>query len=1107
MQYDREADTSGDKEMENIELIRSVELSNKEVHPGESFRVAVETQPLEQGGRVDVYINGLLGGVQYLHFDGAPGPRTIHICAATKGRSERTEAEVKVVATDNVIQYPQVDARINPFHHMTIDLNIINAAGLNLRSPSYLWEFGDGQTTRTTIPAASHCYESSLENEAPYTSFQAKISIREAGRFDRTLYKTLTIWNYSYTDKQNGLIKPRVETGGKVVRSEEKLVGSFIIKNVEDEVLQFQSRRIDFLSATPDRKSLAQPEEEFIFGVGPKESSIQHFEIPFASVPKDVFGFAVHLRGKSATGLKVSGSVYFTYKDPPGVSAVTSPAAIAMLNKIRDTVSLRNPNVITDQSLYELLRSGKFGFDPSGMPSTFVGKVGAPGQPSQGRPVEGTFDILGIDPNIVNIITNGNSNQPPALPPALQQMIGQECNCQACPYPDPRVTCQLTSEVRWVRVPAHFPNARKGDVILSPGGSDLIGRLLMQLSPPQVHAHSGIMTKDYFEFRHSTASEERIKGKEYFTGTFLGEPMPTDGLRPDHVKYGWPGTITQSVDAAYLSSQAGGPGTDPPQTNQPDPVLFPFWLQDPENLNWYPIRTLFFSPNTVKEHGEWLLVSPMVVKPPWELEPAVRDILNQVADQALTLSGHYRFFAYTAADISLNAQYAAPASSGWANGTLPTVCSSFIWTAIQTLNQKLATQGLRQIDLDGTRGGPMDNQTLDGLYFYSEADRLNAATELYNHIYMMTQQQIAETIPSWFGVSVGFVLGILSGSAPEIPALAAALGISQAAANDFVDLYANLPTKIANQICNAFASDWCDQGAIDSSNWQNPGVGRGVSPDNILAYWDQPNPAIVNKIHGLYGFAENLLIVPGRWEQRQVCRWTQSLGVARLFVLVTYHGAHATGAFVQVACQEAYVPIDGDPQITIPSGRYLATASILWTNGWFLQGSTDFTIQPNEEKTIEIILQDPPEVNRNIVLDGWMDIYDYQVIGSDNWDHPHFHHELLIGPPPPSAQNQALGTSASYQYDSGDDVGLTGGETHVALQVTTTWLNDLSAVLRVQAMLFDGNDVDLQTNNFQQPWVVAKDHWATFTMNMDNGETASDGVNIHITITNQRQSA
>jgi hypothetical protein len=42
---------------------------------------------------------------------------------------------------------------------------------------------------------------------------------------------------------------------------------------------------------------------------------------------------------------------------------------------------------------------------------------------------------------------------------------------------------------------------------------------------------------------------------------------------------------------------------------------------------------------------------------------------------------------------------------------------------------------------------------------------------------------------------------------------------------------------VANQTPNCFVSDVCDEDAKDSTNWEDPGTGNTVSPDDMM-FWD-----------------------------------------------------------------------------------------------------------------------------------------------------------------------------------------------------------------------------------------------------------------------------
>lgn len=125
--------------------------------------------------------------------------------------------------------------------------------------------------------------------------------------------------------------------------------------------------------------------------------------------------------------------------------------------------------------------------------------------------------------------------------------------------------CQASDEQRVVIMPGRFMNARKGDIILSPGGNGLIGGLLRRGDLPQRYSYSGIMTRNYDAIAHSTASEERLENDPVGSDPLTGEAAATDGHRPDIVRYGWPGVVTQ----ATVSAIHGEPMLDPETKDQP----------------------------------------------------------------------------------------------------------------------------------------------------------------------------------------------------------------------------------------------------------------------------------------------------------------------------------------------------------------------------------------------------------------------------------------------------------------------------------------------------------------------------------------------------------
>jgi hypothetical protein len=225
------------------------------------------------------------------------------------------------------------------------------------------------------------------------------------------------------------------------------------------------------------------------------------------------------------------------------------------------------------------------------------------------------------------------------------------CNCDEC-VPDPTLTCSYTGDDVSVAV-VYLANAYRGHLILSPGGANgQIGGLLHQLDPPQHYSHMGIMVADYDLIRHTTAVPARLTAEEYYTGSVLGVKAPADGLNPDHVQFGWPGSVTQSAEQVFLADRYGG---------QPPPGLPRAYtgsdLLDKESPSGrrYTVAALSFDP--VSEDGvNWF--PALVVKPCPVLEtPAVTAALNRVADEAVKIYAHYRFYCYTQAIVADDPDY------------------------------------------------------------------------------------------------------------------------------------------------------------------------------------------------------------------------------------------------------------------------------------------------------------------------------------------------------------------------------------------------------------------------------------------------------------------
>jgi hypothetical protein len=235
--------------------------------------------------------------------------------------------------------------------------------------------------------------------------------------------------------------------------------------------------------------------------------------------------------------------------------------------------------------------------------------------------------------------------------------MAARCNCDDC-TPDPAFTCSYTGKDESVAL-VYVANAYRGNLILCPGGANgAIGGLLQQLDPPQHYSHMGIMVADYDLVRHTTAVPSRLSAEEYYTGSILGVSAPVDGLNVNHVQFGWPGSITQSAEQIFFADTYGD--------LTPPGLMAPYHgsdLVDMESPSGKSYRVAALSFQSASDDGKtWY--PALVVKPCPLLESAdVNQALNRVADEALTLFAHYRFYCYTKGFIGDIPDFFGPAAA------------------------------------------------------------------------------------------------------------------------------------------------------------------------------------------------------------------------------------------------------------------------------------------------------------------------------------------------------------------------------------------------------------------------------------------------------------
>jgi hypothetical protein len=669
------------------------------------------------------------------------------------------------------------------------------------------------------------------------------------------------------------------------------------------------------------------------------------------------------------------------------------------------------------------------------------------------------------------------------LPPEVRPIVNTGAWDGACDRdqpicsPDPRVTAQLTDdppiESEKVR-PWQIANAAAGDLIMSPGGpSGLIGGLLSKLDPGQYYSHMAIMVTDQIELRQATASEGRIE--RFYDGSILGiQDAPTNGIKEEGLRHQWPGTLSQSIEKAYLSwrdrpLELDGDGNPKKDDHDIEIPAAGFGYKDEVSGSSFIIDAVSFSPVPMTVRGIDQLLWPLVVTSCTELTTTtVLNTRRRVADVARDLRGHYRLFGYTNGAIAMDpavdgpssfeAEQRDPACSG-SIGSVPVdrtramVCSTFPWAAVRRANELAANANppLPRIILDGRPQHPhradassercaesaffkrlpdvdrMDAQTPDGLYFYGEGERKTAALWLHDD-YMIpkVEKKIDASLPDvWgdLGVAGGLGVSALIALLTALPltTVAIVLGLAPAIVDELVILTSDMPDDVANQLCNAFASDDCTEESTDSEAWKSPGVGRSVSPDNIINAWAPPTSESPEFIHGLYGWNDRIRIRPPAFVENPPPRstWQISQGVGSIEGRIVYrdHGGQivgVAGAHIRIGCSHFASQHDGLMfESGLPSGRYWCTARYTdLSNGLIMDSKgQEVTIPDGAGVGLHIELMPPPDSRREILVTGHMDLVNRYAVGKDWWGHPAFargptYLGLDYWPPDPQYQAQ-----------------------------------------------------------------------------------------------------
>jgi hypothetical protein len=629
-------------------LIVEATLDRDLVCPGEPVRVDVAAvHPEGAPNPVHVDVNGTAGNSVVLQFRGPAGVRYVQVTATTfEGHIDTRTLTVDVVECEPGEAYPRVYARPSPFHELVVDFQVANTEELG-DGQTYEWDFGDGQLAETDVPHAAHPYsERDLARDAIFTTFEARLTVHAQGEPDRTVPKTITLWNAYALAKRRGVIQPPVHQGDRMRQGASNWVASFELTNLEDEYVRFTTRRDEKQFCDRERVPEFQPARNVSIALRAQELRQIVVVRPFGELPEEVCGLGVHYEGSTDSGMPSRASAYFTLRDAEVVPE-TDPAMLEALNRVIAEGLVADPDRVTHEELYTLALEGK---------------------------LEYPF------------------RAPPGL--VIHQQNGEPCSPDDEP-PDGWV-CSATEGADVV--PAFLANARKGDLILSTA-CGTVSQMLSRVTPPQVYEHEGIMTRNHDQISHSTSSEDRLAAHVV--------PLPWPHISPSVMQFGWPGSLHQSVEEAFLGA----------------------WVDDFGGTRY---RINSFNDDPARCGRDGALLTPRVL---WgdPDDVATYEQLRSAADFADGTTAHYRYFGYTDASIAEDEPVGGEG--------IATMSSSFIWQAMRQAEVVLEGGNLEREDF---LGADIYESVLDGLYYYWQFERQAAAEFLWAH----TANQVAE---AWEG--------------------------------------------------------------------------------------------------------------------------------------------------------------------------------------------------------------------------------------------------------------------------------------------------------------------------------------------------------------------
>ncbi len=971
-------------------IIGSVVCTPPTARVGESVLVEVKSpsgETYSESENLQILINGSHGARQYFQWQ-APGAKKLFVAASRVGRPpEWSLAKVEIQAAEPGKKVPVLRFRRSLASPTRVEFSIMKrlsaAAGRaripvkpapartaaaprvkmtaqarrelrarqgltskadpvqELPAPVYRWDFGEGHIIEGPRSVAIYDFGPRLDPDRTWSLFEVCVTVKETGAEPIVLRRTVTVFNAYALAKKRGVIQPPATSDVNAVFWKGEFLANVTAFNPEHVPVGIFSYRMRPIFEAPERSSPLGPIHPFKMQIPARSAATIRLRIQQAEMPGDAIGFAVLFSGSGPSNKPLRLSAYF---DIPGrrkhrkfasaeLAKVLDKLAAHGLVSRRSSISVDELRGLCETSAVQAIARK---VAPAMLPRLSPSQLGNLDADDSMQPRIGDSDSShGKDSKPV---PHGSADEPPG---AIVE--GGPCSPDNLPDNIPEnFACQATGETVQEEMPARFMNARKGDLIVTAFADSVILPILRALEPSQIFTHSGIMTRNFDQITHSTASEQRIL--DYPNGDVLGEPAPLDGYLPNVLKYAWPGAITQTVEGAVNGEIR----------------------KDPENLKGYNITSFSVDYSWQDLGSPFETGYPLVIMPdPSNETIEVRQRLHQVANWAVhpdfggewPLRSHYRFFCYT--DPRIGDTDRAPASSGWAAGSFPSVCSSFIWMAVKRSGALMEGDTLEPQDHQPPPGAERDATSPDGLYLYRADERLRAGEALYAFI---TDKARA-----------------------EVPAA--------------IDAVEDVVDDIGNQFCNAFASDWCDTPAKDSDAWRTTSEADAVSPDDLLR-WDPPP-------QGLYGYWEPVVYRPRRWETVVVSRWRKVFDDGTLQGSVLLEGQPVEGVLVQLY-DGMFTHTDAQgrfvlppPGHKLPVGHYVLKANyVVQQTGEHFSADLPVQVLPDQTTTVVVDLRPPVDLFRQAEIHCYVRVTDHEwgSAGSDPVNETDEPHVVRVGP-------------------------------------------------------------------------------------------------------------